>query len=143
MAELKTKATGASVEEYISAQVDPQRREDCRQLIELYSLVTGHPPKMWGPSIVGFDQYHYRYDSGREGDMAAAGFSSRKPELAIYLLADSDRQRERLSRLGKHKMGKSCLYVRRLSDVDLSTLKELIEGSYREIKHRYPAASNA
>lgn len=138
MADLKTKATGASVSSYVEAIPDAERRADCNTLIGLFSRITSHPAVMWGPSIVGFDSYHYRYGSGRTGTMAAAGFSSRKPELAIYLIGDISQESGLLAQLGKHKMGKSCLYVRRLGGIDLSVLEQLVEISYREIKVRYP-----
>ena len=93
---------------------------------------------MWGSSIVGFDSYHYVYDSGREGDAPATGFSSRKREISIYLTASFDGQQALLDQLGRHRMGKACLYVRRLDDVDLDVLERLIAGSYRAIKQRYP-----
>lgn len=137
-AEMKTRPTDAAVADYVAAQPDPQRRQDCDTLIALMREVTGHPPVMWGPSIVGFDRYHYRYASGREGDMAAVGFSSRKPELAIHLLAEDAEQESRLATLGKHRMGKSCLYVRRLADVDLDVLRQLVQAAHRQIKRQYP-----
>ena len=139
MADLKTKPTDASVSSYVEAIPNAERRTDCNTLIELFSQITSHPAVMWGPSIVGFDSYHYRYESGRTGTMAATGFSSRKPELAIYLIGDISEKSGLLAQLGKHKMGKSCLYVRRLSDIDVSVLAQLIEMSYKEIKARYPA----
>jgi hypothetical protein len=99
--------------------------------------ITGAPPLMWGPSIVGFGSYHYRYESGREGDMCIAGFSSRKPDISVYLLADSADQRRLLAKLGKHRMGKSCLYFRRLSDLDKSVVEDLVVGSIAEVKRLY------
>jgi hypothetical protein len=92
---------------------------------------------MWGPTIVGFDSYHYRYESGHEGDACVAGFSSRKPDLTVYVLASGPGQEEFLSSLGKHKMGKACLYIRKLSDVDTKVLDRLISGSVAEVKRRY------
>jgi hypothetical protein len=137
MAKTKTKATGASVEAYLDAIKDEVRRKDCDFLVKLMKKITGQPPKMWGPSIVGFDSYHYRYESGHEGDACVAGFSSRKPDLTVYVLASGPGQEELLSRLGKHKMGKACLYIRRLSDVDTKVLERLISGSVAEVKRRY------
>lgn len=137
MAELKTRPTTAGIDDYIAAQESPQRREECRALVELHSAATGHPPVMWGPGIVGFDQYHYRYDSGRQGDFAAAGFASRKSGLVVYLMMDGDRQAERLQRLGRHRMGKSCLYIKRLSDVDLAVLEELVRAAYLQVKRTH------
>src|SRR5262245_23420952 len=104
MAELKTKATRASVAAYIAAIEDEERRADCKALVKLMTSITRKPATMWGPSIVGFGSYHYRYKSGHEGDMCIAGFSSRKPNISIYLLAQGPAQRELLARLGKHKM---------------------------------------
>ena len=133
-ADRKTRPTDAAVADDVAAQPDPQRRQDCGTLIALMREVTGHPPLMSGPSIVGFDRYHDRYASGREGGMAAVGFSSRKPELATYLLAEDAEQETRLATLGKHRTGKSCLYVRRLADVDLDVLRQLVQATHRQIK---------
>lgn len=138
MAENKTKQTETSVEAYLDAIDDETRRQDCRELIRLMSRVSGQPPKMWGTSIVGFGSYHYRYDSGREGDCHLTGFSSRKSGISIYLMAYFDGHTQFLEQLGKHKMGKSCLTVRRLSDVRLDVLEQLVAGSIAETKRRYP-----
>lgn len=137
MAEIKTKATKASVAGYIKAIEDEERRDDCRQLVKLMTSVTGQPATMWGPSIVGFGSYHYKYESGHEGDMCVTGFSSRKPNISIYLVAEGAAQKKLLARLGKHKMSKACLYVRRMSDIDDNILRELIAGSIAEIRRRY------
>ena len=137
MAENKTKQTEASVESYLAAIADEDRRKDCETLTRLMTTATNQQPKMWGSSIVGFGSYHYKYASGREGDSCPVGFSSRKGDISIYLLADSTRQQELLSRLGRHKMGKGCLYIRRLSDVDMEILEKLIAVSYEERKKRY------
>src|SRR5687767_5244453 len=117
MAENKTQAGTGSPAEYIEQLENPDRREDARALCALMSRVTGEAPIMWGGSIIGFGRYHYRYDSGREGDAPAAGFSPRARELVVYLSAHSDASDDLLGRLGKHKVGKSCLYIKRLSDV--------------------------
>jgi hypothetical protein len=101
------------------------------------SRITKTKPKMWGPSIVGFGSYHYRYESGREGEAALAGFAARRNETVVYLVASGPGQDALLSRLGRHKMGKSCLYIRRLSDVDPQVLEQLVAGSVAEIKRRY------
>ena len=132
----KTTLTEASVEEYIANITDEGRRADCRQLAKLMSAVTRQPPRMWGPAIVGFGQYHYKYDSGREGDMCLAGFSSRKADLTIYVYTEG--QQALLAKLGKHKSSKACLYVKRLSDVDPALLKKVIAASVAEIRRRYP-----
>jgi ribosomal protein S17E len=137
MAENKTKATKASVAGYIAAIQDEERQEDCRQLVKLMTSVTGQPGTMWGPSIVGFGSYHYKYESGHEGDMCLVGFSSRKPNISIYVLADSAAQKKLLARLGKHKVSKACLYVRRMSDIDDKVLRELIAGSIAEVRKRF------
>jgi uncharacterized protein DUF1801 len=137
MAENKTKATEASVESYLSAIEDESRRKDCEALSKLMSKVTKEHPKMWGTSIVGFGSYHYKYPSGREGDSCLVGFSSRKGDITLYLVADFPGHDELLSRLGKHKMGKGCLYVRKLSDVDPQVLEQLVAGSFAERKRHY------
>jgi hypothetical protein len=138
MAENKTKATDSSVESYIEAIDDESRRRDCQALAKLMTRATKQKPVMWGPSIVGFGSYHYKYDSGREGDSCLTGFSARKGDISVYLLASFPGRDELLTRLGKHKMGKACLYIRKLSEVDLKILEQLIAGSVAERKHRYP-----
>lgn len=132
----KTTQTGASVEEYIANIADEGRRADCAALAKLMSAVTRKPPKMWGPAIVGFGQYHYKYDSGREGDMCLAGFSSRKADLTVYVFTEG--QDALLAKLGKHKRSKACLYLKRLADVDQAVLKKIIAASVAEVKRRYP-----
>jgi hypothetical protein len=137
MAENKTKITEASVDEYISAIEDDSRRKDCETLVQLMSKATKEPPKMWGTSIVGFGSYHYKYESGREGDSCLTGFASRKGDISIYLVPGFPGQDELLSKLGKHKMGKGCLYVRKLSDIDPNVLEQLVVGSVeaRKLHH--------
>ncbi len=135
MAKNKTIETDASVEAYIDAISDDQRRDDCRALIKTMAKATKTPAKMWGGSIVGFGKYHYKYDSGHEGDMCLTGFSSRKAAISIYLACGAgDRFSALLDKLGKHKMGKGCLYVKRLADVDQKVLAELIKSSIDEVK---------
>jgi hypothetical protein len=136
MAENKTKATKSSVAEYIAAIQDDERRADCEQLIKLMTSVTRQPATMWGGSIVGFGSYHYKYASGREGDMCLTAFSSRQPNISIYVLADGAGQKKLLARLGKHRMAKGCLYVRRMADIDAKVLRELIVGSIAEVRKR-------
>ena len=140
MAELKTKPTGAAVRDHLAAIEDDGRRADCEALVELMTRVTGHAPVMWGPSIVGFDRYHYRYPTGHEGDAALVGFASGRRQLTLYLAPgfDNDHTRELLARLGKHTTGKGCLYLKRLADVDLAALEELVRESAAEIRRRYP-----
>ena len=137
MAENKTKATDLSVESYLSAIEDESRRKDCEALAKLMSKVTKEPPKMWGTSIVGFGSYHYKYESGREGDSCLAGFSSRKGDITLYLAANFPGHEELLAKLGKHKMGKGCLYIRKLGDVDLKTLEQLVASSFEERKRAH------
>ena len=136
MAENKTKATQASVESYFSSIEDEARRNDCEALAELMTKATNQPPTMWGTSIVGFGTYHYKYASGREGDSCLTGFSSRKGDISVYLTSFPG-QEELLAKLGKHKMGKACLYIRKLSDVDLTVLEQLVVGCVVELKRRY------
>ena len=134
----KTQPTPADVLAFLDAVPDPQRRDDARALSALMQEVTGEPPHMWGSSIVGFGSYHYRYDSGREGDAAAVGFSPRAKELVVYLSADAPDKAALLARLGKHKLGKSCLYIRSMAEVDHGALRQLIAGSSAAIRQRYP-----
>lgn len=126
MAENKTKQTKASVAAYLAAITDATRRTDCEDLAKLLAKATKHPAKMWGTSIVGFGSYHYKYESGREGDMCLVGFSSRKSEISIYGLNAAPDHEKLLSKLGKHKTGKACLYIRRLSDIDRKVLEKLV-----------------
>lgn len=139
--ENKTKATKASVKKYISAIGDESRRRDCEALAGLMRRVTKQQPKMWGPSIVGFGAYHYKYESGREGDSCLAGFSSRRGEISVYLGTGFPGREDLLSRLGRHKMGKGCLYLRSLGDVDLKVLARLVAGSVAERKRRHGGGS--
>ncbi|WP_332760963.1 DUF1801 domain-containing protein [Pseudarthrobacter sp.] len=133
MAENKTQATGASVDEFLAAVEDPVRRRDGLRLLALMREITGKEPEMWGPTIVGFGRYHYKYESGREGDAAAVGFSPRKASLSLYGLMYGPEAAELLPRLGKHKTGAGCLYVNRLDDVDQAVLAELIKAGYRHV----------
>ena len=124
--------TGASVAEFLDRVPDELRREDAHRLCALMQEITGNPPAMWGTSIIGFGRYHYRYASGREGDGPLAGFSPRGQHLVIYLVGEfADRHRAALARLGPHKTGKGCLYIKRLDDVDHDALRELIDRSAR------------
>ncbi|MDE2726707.1 MAG: DUF1801 domain-containing protein [Gemmatimonadota bacterium] len=139
MSDIKTRPTDASVEVFIDAVDHPRRREDARTLLELMQRVTGEEPVMWGPSIVGYGSYHYRYASGQEADWPVVGFSPRKQNLSIYIMTGFEESDELLSRLGKHKTGKSCLYVNKLADVDLDVLERLVRASVAEMKRRYPS----
>lgn len=140
MNEAKTKPTEVSVASYLAAIEDDERRKDCKTLSTLMKRVTGCPARMWGESIVGFDGYHYKYASGHEGDCCVVGYSSRKGDISLYLLSgyDDPDTKKLLARLGKHKTGKACLYIRRLSDVELPVLEQLIERSVEETRRRYP-----
>lgn len=129
MTENKTKATAASVAEFVAAIDDEGNRRDAKALIDLMRSATGEKPKMWGPSIVGFGRHHYRYESGREGDAPLVGFSPRKAALVLYGAIGFPNAPELLSRLGKHTTGKGCLYIKRMSDINADVLKELIETS--------------
>ena len=139
MAELKTKQTGASVDEYLDTIEDPRRRDDCMAISALMKKVTKCEPKMWGPSIVGFDSYHYRYETGHEGDACLAGFSSRRPEIVLYIAEGFESRDRLLQQLGKHRAGKVCVYIRRLSDIDVSVLEKLVKASVAEMRKRYPS----
>jgi len=126
MAENKTKATDAKVDGYLDNITDEARRKDCDALSKLMAKATKHPPQMWCSSIVGFGSYHYKYPSGREGDTCWVGFSSRKGDISLYGLNAAPSHDELLAKLGKHKAGKGCLYVRNLSDIDLKVLEKLV-----------------
>ena len=129
MAENKTKQTAVSVASFIGALTDETKRADAHSLVKLMQNSTGEEPKMWGPSIIGFGSYHYTYDSGREGDMPIVGFSPRKPATVLYGMRGASNAEALLARLGKHTTGKGCVYIKKLSDVDLKVLKELIVKS--------------
>jgi Domain of unknown function (DU1801) len=131
MAANKTKPNDASVEEYFAAIDDDLRRKDCEALAKIMTRATKLTPKMWGAAIVGFGSHRYKYESGREGETCLVGFSSRKGDISIYGTGSAPRQEELLSKLGKHKMGKGCLYVGKLGDVDAKVLEELISGSVK------------
>jgi hypothetical protein len=137
MAEAKTKATQANVADYLAAKATDDQRADCAALMAMLEKITGESPKMWGPSIVGYGAYRYTYESGRTGESCLAGFAVRGKELVVYLGAEGEQQEVLLSRLGKHKMGKACLYFKRLSDLDRPVLEQLITGSIAEIKRRH------
>ena len=138
MAENKTRPTDASVEDYIASRGNAQQRADCRELMVLFERVTGDSPKMWGPSIVGYGSYRYTYESGRTGEAPVAGFAIRGRELVVYLVPHTEEQKSLRATLGKHRMGHSCLYFKRLDDLDRSTLERLVVVSVAEVKRRYP-----
>lgn len=136
----KTVPTGASVAEFLASVNAPARREDCRKVMELMQEATGEPPVMWGPSIIGFGAYHYRYATGREGDMPLVGVSPRKRELTLYIMPGFADYGAMLQRLGKHRTGKSCLYINKLADVHLPTLRQLVRASVQAIRQKYGVA---
>ena len=134
MAELKTKLNNASVDKFLNGVKDEQARADCYQILEMMQRATKAEPKMWGTSIIGFGSYHYKYESGREGDWFIAGFSPRKQNLTLYSMGGFTWQEELLKNLGEHTLGKGCLYIKKLGDVDIKVLKELITKSVRQVK---------
>ena len=138
MAEPKTKQTEVSVEAFLNAIPDEQKRADALALAKLIKQVTRLEPTMWGGSIVGFGSYHYQYASGREGDACLVGFSPRKQNFTLYLMLGLADYSDLLDKLGKHKTGKGCLYINTLADVDVPTLKELIKRSVKQLKSMYP-----
>ena len=137
MAENKTKPTTQNVAEFIDALTDPARRADAKALIKLMQSATGEKPKMWGPSIVGFGSYHYRYDSGREGDMPLIGFSPRKAATVLYNMTGFSDSEALLAKLGRHTTGKGCLYIKRLADVDQKVLEALTAKSVAAMRARH------
>ena len=136
MAQNKTPPNDQDVTAFLNGVTDERKRKDCFTLLELMKQVTRMEPKMWGSSIVGFGSYHYKYESGREGDMLLAGFSPRKQNLTLYNMSGFDRRDDLLKKLGKHTTGGGCLYIKRLDDVDLPTLKSLIEASFKYMTKR-------
>ena len=143
MAEAKTKPTSASVEAYLAAKASPEQLADCTALMALLEKVTQQPPTMWGPSIVGYGRYQYRYESGRTGESCLTGFAVRGKDLVVYLVAEGPDQQALLARLGKHKMGKACLYFKRLADLDTQVLASLVAASVEETQRRHPVAGGA
>jgi hypothetical protein len=144
MAELKTKQTDVNVTGFIESVSDEKKRRDCFQLIDLMSEITGEKAKLWGASIIGFGNYHYKSKSGSEGDWFLVGFSPRKQNISIYLMAgyvsaENPQYEEILQKLGKYKLGKGCLYINKLEDINADLLKELIVISVNFLKNKYPA----
>ena len=133
MAELKTKKTKASVTAFLDKITDEQRRTDCQTLLNLMKRATGEEPKLWGSSIVGFGTYHYRYASGREGDWPIIAFSPRKTDLTLYIMPGFEKFESLMAKLGKYKTGKSCLYIKKLDDVEIPVLKKLIATSVEKM----------
>ena len=143
MAKTKTKPTGASVDEYLASRASPEQLTDCKAIMAMCKRVTKQRPRMWGPSIVGYGSYTYRYESGHSGDAALTGFAVRGKDLVVYICAHNPKQAKLLAKLGKHKMGKSCLYFRRLADLDAKVLEALIAESVAGVKRRYPNTGHA
>ena len=133
MAELKTKKTNADVDAFLDTITDQKRREDCRAVVDLMADVTGEPPTMWGSAIIGFGSYHYRYASGREGDWMATGVSPRKQNLTVYIMSGFPRHDALMRKLGRYTTGKSCLYIKKLEDVDTGVLGELVRESFTRV----------
>ncbi|QPH41384.1 DUF1801 domain-containing protein [Pedobacter endophyticus] len=138
MAENKTKENDNSVIDFLNTIEDDAKRSDCFKIVEIMSESTGFEAKMWGSAIIGFGSYHYRYESGRAGDAPLAGFSPRKKEIALYFSAQFKNREQLLAEFGKHKTGKACVYINKLSDVDADVFKKMIENSVNEIKSTYP-----
>lgn len=138
MTENKTKPTDVSVGSFLDGVENERKRADAYELLAMMKRITGLEPTMWGPSIVGFGKYHYRYESGREGDFLRVGFSPRKTALTLYIMPGFDRYDDLMSRLGKYKTGKSCLYIKRLDDIDRDVLAELITESLDYMNEKYP-----
>lgn len=138
MYEQKTKETDNSVVEFIESVESPKKKEDAYKLLEIFSEVTGYEAKMWGPSIIGFGSYHYKYASGHEGDAPLVGFSPRKAKISLYFATGDNQRDEILQRFGKYTSGKACVYINKLADINIDVLKELIEQSVHFLKTKYP-----
>lgn len=143
MAENKTKASDASVEDYIASKATAAQHADCQTLMRLFEKVLKVQPRMWGSSIVGYGAYRYTYESGRSGESCRTGFAIRGKELVVYLVAEGRQQASLLQKLGKHRMGKSCLYLKQLADIDESVLEQLVTGSVATLQRRYGPADGA
>ncbi|WP_417488074.1 DUF1801 domain-containing protein [Maricaulis sp.] len=138
MSENKTKPTTASPADFIATIEHPTRRADAETILAVMQRITGWEPRMWGPSIVGFGEYHYKYESGREGDFMRTGFSPRKANLVLYIIPGYSDYADKLARLGKHKLGKSCLYINKLADIDMDVLEEIIQAGLDDMAKKYP-----
>ena len=138
MAKIKTTETKKSVTEFINSVSDEVKRKDSFEIVDIMQKQTGFEPKMWGPSIIGFGHYHYKYESGHEGDMPVAAFSPRSTAIVFYFCEEFENRKELFQKLGKYKTGKVCVYVKRLADIDVSVLKKMITNSIKEVKARYP-----
>ena len=140
MSDQKTRPTGVAIDEFIASVPDEKRREEARALDALFRRVTGFEPQMWGPSIIGYGSYAYRYDSGRTGEAPATGFSPRKADLSLYVIMAEAGHDDLLARLGKHRMGKACLYIKHLSDADPGVLEELIRAGLADLAAKWPVS---
>jgi len=138
MAENKTQPTDQSVIKFLTAVKPEQKRQDAFALLEMMERLSGYQAKMWGDSIIGFGQYHYKYDSGREGDFMRIGFSPRKANISLYIIAGVEKHQDLLDQLGKHKTGKSCLYINHLRDIKLSVLEDIISKALETMAEKYP-----
>ncbi|OXS75718.1 DUF1801 domain-containing protein [Domibacillus enclensis] len=138
MYELKTKETDRSVIEFIEQVESPKKREDAYQLLDIFTEMTGYEAKMWGPSIIGFGSYHYKYPTGHEGDAPLVGFSPRKAKISLYFATGDDKRKELLDTFGKHTSGKACVYINKVADIDVDVLKKLIVQSVEFLQNMYP-----
>ncbi|MED3963621.1 DUF1801 domain-containing protein [Niallia taxi] len=138
MYELKTKETENSVIEYIEAIDSVKKREDAYKLVDIFAETTNYSPKMWGPSIIGFGAYHYKYATGHEGDAPLVGFSPRKAKISLYFAPGEQKREELLKHFGKHTTGKACVYINKVADIDIDVLKELITSSVKFLRETYP-----
>ena len=138
MADQKTKPTEQSVESFLDKVPDEKVRDDCYTLVKIMKKITGSSPKMWGPSIIGFGKYHYKYESGHEGNSCLAAFSPRKPNIVVYVMPGVASNPDLLKKLGKHKASKGCLYIKKLEDVNITVLESLIKNSVASVKKMYP-----
>ncbi len=139
MAKNKTVPTSDDVDVFLNTVADEKKRKDCYSMMEALKTLTGLEPHMWGPSIVGFGSYHYKYESGHEGDAPIVGFSPRKEAIVVYLLPEFEGRAALLSQLGKYKAGKSCIYIKKLEDINVAILKEMVEASIKDLKKLYPS----
>jgi hypothetical protein len=143
MAATKTKPTGASVDAYLASKASAEQLADCKALMSICKRVTRQKPHMWGPSIVGFGSYSYKYASGHSGESCPSAFAVRGKDLVVYIIADTPKQVRLLAKLGKHSIGKSCLYFRRLADIDVKVLESIIAESFAECRRRHPQPGGA
>jgi uncharacterized protein DUF1801 len=136
----KTIANKSSVADFVRSIDDEQKRSDCKEIMKMMAAASGKRAKMWGANIIGYGQYHYKYESGREGDSMRVGLSPRTNNISIYIIPGFGKYQSLLEKLGKYKTGKSCLYIKRLDDVNIKVLQKIIEDSLRVMKARYPVA---